>query len=83
MQPYQPEQHQPQYVNEQEYQSIPEDQAHPVIFRGRRRHDFFPIIIPFPYPYRYYNYPYYSPYPYPPYPYPYPYYPYGGGFGGY
>jgi hypothetical protein len=77
MQPYQPDFYQPQeFASEQEYQQIPEDQAHPVFWRGRRRGRFdvfFPIIIPFNpgyYPYPSYPYPY--PYPYPYYPYPYP-----------
>lgn len=47
MQPYQ---HDPQaqYGMEQDYQSLPEDQAHPVFWRRRRRDiDFiFPIVIP-------------------------------------
>ncbi|MDF2681304.1 MAG: hypothetical protein K0R47_2494 [Brevibacillus sp.] len=76
MQPYQYDQQQQNYLPEQGYQTIPEDQANPVFFGGRRRPEV--IIIPQPYPYPP-PYPYYYPYPYP---YPYPYSPYGGGYGG-
>jgi len=67
MQPYQPEfsPYQQGYGNDQgyqEFQSLPEDQAHPVMFRRGRRHIdfFFPIFLPwYPYPYPYfYTYPY-------------------------
>lgn len=79
MQPYQPDYHQQQAMtHEQDYQTIPEDQYHPVFFRGRRNSPEV-IVIPFyPYPY-----PYLYPYPY--YPYPFPYSGFGGvgGFGGY
>ncbi|MDR7318999.1 hypothetical protein [Brevibacillus nitrificans] len=50
MQPYQqydPQQQQPYFPAEQGYQNIPEDQANPVFFRGRRSPDvYFPIVVP-------------------------------------
>ncbi|MGN7469401.1 hypothetical protein [Brevibacillus sp. SAFN-007a] len=83
MQPY-PADDQPLQAHQAEdhYQTIPEDQAHPVFFRRRRNDGGFPLIIPLPYGYYppyYYPYPY--PYSYPYYPYPYQPYPFYGGYG--
>ncbi|GEB34572.1 MULTISPECIES: hypothetical protein [Brevibacillus] len=83
MQPYQADENQLQgHQADEQYQMIPEDQAHPVFFRRRRDEGIGPVIIPLPYSYYppyYYPYPY--PYSYPYYPYPYQPFPfYGGGF---
>ncbi|WP_432774987.1 hypothetical protein AAFJ72_17565 [Brevibacillus gelatini] len=84
MQPYQDENQQLQaHQADDQYQTIPEDQAHPVFFRRRRDDNVFPIIIPLPYTYYppyYYPYPYPYTYPYYPYPYPYQPYPFYGGY---